>query len=195
MDKIYQYEITTQYMYSACPAHNSCDLPYTFVTIVSTHVTHSVHICNTVSILTHTLEFFTTGQHCLVSAVKALFKVTSNLGIAVVFIKPAFRVYPIYWYANCMELRHASIVKILSYNHNVLYDINSLRSWVDIINIVHCILQCVCKTWLTGTGFNIKMIWQSRYSLYKDKTVSRPSYLYNRNPYTWKDDLYIETWP
>ena len=29
----------------------------------------------------------------------------------------------------------------------------------------------------------------------KDKMVSRPSYLYNENPYTQKDSLYIETGP
>ena len=30
---------------------------------------------------------------------------------------------------------------------------------------------------------------------YKDKTVSRPSYLYNGNHYTWNEGLYIETGP
>ena len=29
-------------------------------------------------------------------------------------------------------------------------------------------------------------------SHHKDKTVSQPSYVYNVNPYTWKDNLYIE---
>ena len=35
--------------------------------------------------------------------------------------------------------------------------------------------------------------YQYRDTHYKDKTVSRPSYLYNGNPHTWKDRLYIET--
>ena len=30
---------------------------------------------------------------------------------------------------------------------------------------------------------------------YEYNTVSRPSYLYNDNPHTWKDDLYIQTGP
>ena len=34
--------------------------------------------------------------------------------------------------------------------------------------------------------------YQYRNLYYKDKTVSRPSYLYNGNPHTWKDGLYIE---
>ena len=38
-----------------------------------------------------------------------------------------------------------------------------------------------------------KMLFQYRNSHYKDKTVSRPSYLYNENHKTWKGCLYIET--
>ena len=30
---------------------------------------------------------------------------------------------------------------------------------------------------------------------YKDKMAVRPSYLYNENPYTWQNHLYIETGP
>ena len=36
---------------------------------------------------------------------------------------------------------------------------------------------------------------QHRDSHHKDKTVSRLSYPYNGNPYTWKDGLFIETDP
>ena len=35
-------------------------------------------------------------------------------------------------------------------------------------------------------------VWGSHH---KDKTVMRPSYLYNGNLYSWKDDLYIERGP
>ena len=51
--------------------------------------------------------------------------------------------------------------------------------------------------WLGTRGpFNIKMSsYQYRDSLVKDKTVSRPSYLYHGNPITGKDGLYIETGP
>ena len=34
-----------------------------------------------------------------------------------------------------------------------------------------------------------------RDSYYKNKTVSWLSYLYNENPHTWKDGLYIEAGP
>ena len=47
-----------------------------------------------------------------------------------------------------------------------------------------------------GIRLNIKMLCLSVYdSHYKDKTVSRPSYLYNGNPYIWEDILYIERDP
>ena len=36
---------------------------------------------------------------------------------------------------------------------------------------------------------------QYRDFCYKDKMVAWQSYLYNENPHTWKDDLYIETGP
>ena len=39
------------------------------------------------------------------------------------------------------------------------------------------------------------IIKMSSYQYYKDKTVSWPSYLYNGNPHTWEDRLYIETGP
>ena len=48
----------------------------------------------------------------------------------------------------------------------------------------------------TRGRLNIKMssyqYWDSHY---KDKTVWRPSHLYNVNPFAWKDGLYIETRP
>ena len=48
----------------------------------------------------------------------------------------------------------------------------------------------------TGGRLNIKMpSYQYRDSHDKDKTVSRPSYLYHKNHHTWKDDLYIEAEP
>ena len=37
--------------------------------------------------------------------------------------------------------------------------------------------------------------YQYRDSHYKDKTVSRPSYLHNENLHTWKDSLYFKTEP
>ena len=41
--------------------------------------------------------------------------------------------------------------------------------------------------------FNMKMpSYQYRYSLYENKTVSRPCYLYNGNTITWTYRLYIE---
>ena len=44
--------------------------------------------------------------------------------------------------------------------------------------------------------FKIKMFsYQYRDSHLKDKTVSRPSYLYNANPHTWKDCFCIDTGP
>ena len=42
---------------------------------------------------------------------------------------------------------------------------------------------------------NIKMLYQYRDSHYKDLTISDLSHLYNVNPHTWKDHLYIETRP
>ena len=61
-------------------------------------------------------------------------------------------------------------------------------------------LQCVNSDHASGSApgarLNIKMSsYQYRYSHYKDKTVSRPSYHYNGNTYIWKDSLYIETGP
>ena len=50
--------------------------------------------------------------------------------------------------------------------------------------------------WGPGSRLDIKMLsYQYRDSHYKDKTVSQPSHLYNGNPYTWKDHLYIEKGP
>ena len=50
--------------------------------------------------------------------------------------------------------------------------------------------------WNAGAGLNIKMSsFQYRNFHYKDKTVIRLSYLYNGNPHTWKDSLYIEMGP
>ena len=47
-----------------------------------------------------------------------------------------------------------------------------------------------------GPRLNIEMTsYQYRDSHYKDKTVSRQSYLHNGNSHTWKDRLYIETGP
>ena len=51
-----------------------------------------------------------------------------------------------------------------------------------------------------GTGprgcIDIKMLsYRNRNSHHKDKTVSRPSYLYNGNPYTWNEQLYVEAGP
>ena len=44
--------------------------------------------------------------------------------------------------------------------------------------------------------FNIDMLsYQYRDSHHKDKTASRPSYLYDRSTYTYKDSLYLETGP
>ena len=44
-------------------------------------------------------------------------------------------------------------------------------------------------------GINIKMMSPYIYkkSYYKNKPISRPSYLYNGNPHTSKDGLCIET--
>ena len=58
----------------------------------------------------------------------------------------------------------------------------------------------MCSGWSLGKRpggrLNIKMpSYQYRDSHYKDKTVSRPSYLYNRNILTWKDGLHIEAGP
>ena len=56
-----------------------------------------------------------------------------------------------------------------------------------------------CIVWgplRSGGHVNIKMLFhQHRDSYHKDKTVSRPSYLYNRNLHTWKDGIYIGTGP
>ena len=47
-----------------------------------------------------------------------------------------------------------------------------------------------------GGYLNIKMSsYQYKDSYYKDKKVSRPSYLYNENPHTWKNGLYIVMGP
>ena len=47
-----------------------------------------------------------------------------------------------------------------------------------------------------GGRLSIKITsYQYMDSHFKDKTVSRPSYLYNGNLHTWKDGLYIETGP
>ena len=49
---------------------------------------------------------------------------------------------------------------------------------------------------LTYGLLNMKMSsYQYKNSHYEDKMVMRPSYLYNRNPCTWKDGHYIETGP
>ena len=49
-------------------------------------------------------------------------------------------------------------------------------------------------TSLPGGRLNIKVLpYHFRDSHYKDKTVLRPSYLYNKNVHTWKDGLYIVT--
>ena len=45
-----------------------------------------------------------------------------------------------------------------------------------------------CKN--PGPRINIKMTYQYRNSHYKDKTVVRPSYLYNGNPYPERPSLY-----
>ena len=55
-----------------------------------------------------------------------------------------------------------------------------------------------CSHWCfpQGACLDIKMLFhQYRNSHHKDKTVSRPSYLYHGNHHTWKDHLYIETGP
>ena len=47
--------------------------------------------------------------------------------------------------------------------------------------------------WQPGGLVNLQMLsYRYRSSHYKDKTVSRPSYLYDGNLHTWKDQLYIE---
>ena len=49
---------------------------------------------------------------------------------------------------------------------------------------------------LPGKYINIKdVVLPVLESHHKDKTVSRPSYLHNGNPYIVKDGLYIETGP
>ena len=50
------------------------------------------------------------------------------------------------------------------------------------------------KSW--GGCLSVMMLsYQCRHSHYKDKMVSLLSHLYMRNPYSWKDGLYIETGP
>ena len=47
---------------------------------------------------------------------------------------------------------------------------------------------------VVGGGLNIEVsFYQYRDYHYKDKTVVRPSYLYNVNHHIWKDPLYIKT--
>ena len=68
--------------------------------------------------------------------------------------------------------------------------------------IIMCLLRCVfagmVARWMIrkcpGYRLNVKMSsYHYKDTHHKDKTVSRPSYLYNGNPHTWKDCLYTET--
>ena len=60
-------------------------------------------------------------------------------------------------------------------------------------NHQHNINACIS---LPGDRFNIKILpYHFRDSNYKDKTVLRPSCLYNENVHTWKDGHYIVTGP
>ena len=65
--------------------------------------------------------------------------------------------------------------------------------------VVFIIERCACQTWRVFhddinvepvSCFNIKMSHQYRNSHHKDKTVLRPTYLYNGNLYTGKTSLY-----
>ena len=51
------------------------------------------------------------------------------------------------------------------------------------------------KNELPGSRLNIKMSYKYSDSHYKYKTVLQPTYLYNGNPYVWKDCCYIEIGP
>ena len=58
------------------------------------------------------------------------------------------------------------------------------------------LLQGTSMNQESGGHLNIKMLsHQYKDSHYKDKMISWPSYLFNRNPHIWKDGLYIETAP
>ena len=48
----------------------------------------------------------------------------------------------------------------------------------------------------TGDHLNVRMLsceYRNYHYMYKDNTVSKPSYHYDGNLHTWKDRLYIET--
>ena len=64
------------------------------------------------------------------------------------------------------------------------------------LDLVQEVLEWHKKIEVSRVRLNINM-WYYKYrdSHVKDKTVSRPSYLYYGNPHTWKDGLYMEMGP
>ena len=68
-----------------------------------------------------------------------------------------------------------------------------VRSAVKTLIFVRCQFA-IHETETNQRLVSIKMSsYQYKNSHHKDKMVSRPSYLYNGNTYTWRDHLYIET--
>ena len=84
---------------------------------------------------------------------------------------------------NSIELLRINLTEISFQIHN--------------FSIIKMHLKIVSAKWwpfCLGGCLNIKVLsYQHRNSHFKDELVSRPSYLYDGNPYTWKDVLYIET--
>ena len=66
----------------------------------------------------------------------------------------------------------------------------------NVIDTDHLCIQENANYKLGAVCLNIKMLHLTQYRVLSiDKMVSQPYYLYNENPFTWKDSLYIETWP
>ena len=76
--------------------------------------------------------------------------------------------------------------KIIEFQQNITAIRLEVSAWESL-----CV-QLVCGECGRKTCFNIKMSYQYRNSHHEDKMAIKLSYLYNGNPYTWKDGLYIE---
>ena len=78
---------------------------------------------------------------------------------------------------------------------SILEKNDDVTRWCDFIWMVF-FLKTIQLMRRSDAHFNIKMSSdQYRNSHYRDKMVSQTSYIYNWNPYAWKDHLYFESCP
>ena len=85
-------------------------------------------------------------------------------------------------------------IKITSYQYrNPRHRSQTILSLYSSAKLTEKILFTLKQT--PGSCLDIKMSYQYRNSHYKDITISWMFYIFNANPYTWKDGLYIETGP